>query len=135
MRVMAIDYGKRKSGLAVTDPLQLIVNGLDTISTDGLFDYLDSYLASEEVEKMVVGYPLHKDGSPTALTADIDLFRRRMQKKYPQLEIVYHDEAFTSVQAKQILVKSGLPKKKRKDKFLVDKISAVLILQDYLQHY
>ena len=130
---MAIDYGTKRTGIAVTDPLQIIVSGLDTVPTPYLFDFLNKYLGEEEVEKIVVGEPLHLDGRPAQIAHLVVGFVRKVRKLFPHLEVVTHDERFTSEEAKRIIRQSGAKKKKRQDKSLVDKVSAVLILQDYLE--
>ncbi len=130
---MAIDYGTKRTGIAVTDPLQIIANGLDTIDTAGLLAYLEKYLAEEEVETVVVGEPLHADGSPTYLEPHIVGFIRKLQKVFPDLNIVRQDERFTSVMAKEALLESGLKKKKRREKGLIDKMAATVLLQEYLE--
>ncbi len=131
---MGIDFGTRKTGVSVTDPLQIIVNGLETVQTDKLEDFLTNYLANEEVDKIVFGLPKHADGNPTYVTPIVEKFAKKVKNKFPNIEIDFQDESFTSKQAKEILLKSGANKKKRRDKTQVDKISAVLILQSYLQH-
>ncbi|MCB0687748.1 MAG: Holliday junction resolvase RuvX [Saprospiraceae bacterium] len=131
---MSIDYGSVKSGIAVTDPLQLIVNGLDTVPTSNLLAYLKDYFGREKVEKLVVGYPRHADGTPTALVAQIEKFVKEVQKHFKEIEVDFQDELLTSKQAKEIILATH-KKKKRRDKNLVDKVSAILILQEYLKHY
>jgi len=132
-RILSIDYGQKRTGLAVTDPLQIIANGLDTVATTDLQEWLFNYIATETVAEVVIGYPKHQDGNPTALTANIEKLKNTLIKQFPQLIVSYVDEAFTSYEAKQIILQSGVRKKKRRDKGLVDKISAVLILQNYLE--
>ncbi len=132
-RILAIDYGVKRCGIAVTDTLQLTANGLDTIATDQLFEFLERYLGEEEVATLVIGEPLHKDGTPTSLEPQIEQAIKRMSKLFPDLSIARQDEQFTSVDAKEIILQSGVKKKKRRDKALVDKVSAVLILQRYLE--
>lgn len=132
---MAIDYGTKKTGIAVTDPLQIIVGGLDTLPTSELMDFLVGYVGREEVSKIVIGYPYHPDGNPGQLAPVIEKLGERIGKKFPLIEIVFQDESFTTKQAKEIILQSGHKKKKRRDKSLVDKVSAILILQDYLKHY
>ena len=132
-RILSIDYGQKRTGLAVTDPLQIIANGLDTVATADLQEWLFNYIATETVEEVVIGYPRHLDGNPTALVPTIEKLKERLIKKFPQLVVSYVDERFTSYEAKQIILQSGARKKKRRDKGLVDKISAVLILQNYLE--
>lgn len=130
---MGIDYGAKRTGIAVTDPLQLIASGLTTIPTGEVFDFLENYLKNEPVEKIVVGEPLHEDGKPAHIAHLIVGFVRNLKKKFPEVEIVTHDERFSSVAALDIIRQSGIKQKKRRDKSLVDKIAAALILEDYLK--
>ena len=131
---MGIDYGTKRVGIAVTDPLQIIATGLTTIATPELFTFLKQYLEEEEVSCIVVGEPMHLDGSPAQIAPQIEQFKVRLHKEFPQVKIESQDERFTSSDAKKIILQSGAKKKKRRDKGLVDKISAVLILQDFLKH-
>ncbi len=133
-RVLAIDYGTVKVGLAVTDPLQIVANGLDTVPTKKLQEFLDAYLTAEEVSEVVFGLPHHPDGNPTKLVPIIEKLASDLTKKYPAIKIAFQDEAYTSREARDIILKSVSSRKKRRDKSLVDKISAVLILQRYLKH-
>ena len=133
-RIVSLDYGIKKCGIAATDVLQIIANPLGTVETQNLMEYLEDYLKSEDVEKLVIGIPKHRDGSFTYLKENIDNFVAKLKKKYPELEIDFQDETLTSMEAKEIILKSGIRKSKRRDKTLVDKISAVLILQRYLGH-
>lgn len=133
-RILSIDYGRKRCGIAATDPLQIIVTAIDTVSTHTLLEYLDTYLTQEEVEKIVFGKPTHADGSETFLMEDINTFIKKILKQYPNLVIDFQDESFTSFDAKNIIMQSGAKKKKRRDKALIDKVSAVLILQKYLNH-
>jgi putative holliday junction resolvase len=133
-RIIGIDFGQKRTGISATDPLQLIVNGLETVETKSLMDYLTNYLSVEKVEKIVFGLPTHKDGNFTYLKRDIDSMVALLEKSFPTIVIDFIDEAFTSVESKAIIFQSGAKKKKRQDKALVDKISAVLILQKYLGH-
>ena len=132
-RIIAIDYGTKRTGLAVTDPLQIIANGLDTVATKDLEEYLRQYLNQEEVETIVVGEPFYPDGNPAQIHPQVIGFVRKLKKLFPDIEVVTHDERYTSEEAKQVILQSGAKKKKRRDKGLVDKVSAVLILQDYLE--
>ncbi|MCB0552032.1 MAG: Holliday junction resolvase RuvX [Phaeodactylibacter sp.] len=132
-RILAIDYGTKRTGLAVTDPLQIIANGLDTVPTSELADFLKRYMEKEEVEAIVVGEPLYPDGNPAQIHHLVVGLVRQLRKLFPDIEVLTHDERFTSEQAKEIILQSGAGKKKRRDKSLVDKISAVLILQDYME--
>ena len=133
-RMLCIDYGVKRCGLAATDPLQIIVTGLDTVPTGEIFTFLENYIIQENVEKMIIGLPVHKDGNFTYLKTDIDKFAGEFSKKWPNIVIDYADEQFSSSHAKQIIFDIGVNKKKRQDKALVDKISAVIILQRYLKH-
>ena len=133
---MGIDYGTKRIGLAVTDPLKIIVSPLETVATTMIFDHLQEYLSQEEVEKIVVGDPKHPDGNPSQIAHLVLGFVRKLKKQFPEIEVITWDERYTSVQAKEIILASGLGKKKRREKELVDKVSASLILEDYMkEHY
>ena len=132
-RILSIDYGKKRTGLAVTDPLQLIAGGLATVSTHELFDYLAGYVQREQVERIVIGEPRHPNGQPSENMARVEQFVNRWRKAMPQIPIEYYDERFTSVLAHQAMLEGGLRKKARQDKALVDEISATIILQDYMR--
>ena len=131
---MAIDYGTKRVGIAVSDPLKIIANGLDTVPAKAVFDFLEDYFKTEEVETIVVGEPLHPDGNPAQIEPLVREFVKKLKEKYPHINIEMQDERYTSVEAKKIILQSGVSKKKRRDKRLVDKISAVLILQEYLEN-
>ena len=133
-RILALDYGTKKTGIAVTDPLQIIASPLTTIPTTSLFEWLETYLQEEEVEKIVVGEPLNDDGSPAKIHHLVVGVVRQLRKQYPELPIVWQDERYSSQDARAIILRSGTKKMKRRDKTLVDKVAAVLILQDYLGH-
>lgn len=130
---MGIDYGTKKTGIAVTDSLQIICSGLDTIPTLTLYDFIKKYLETEEVEKIVVGMPLHEDGNPAQIAHLVVGFIRKLRKLYPAIEVVEWDERGSSKAAKEVILMSGTKKSKRRDKSLVDKIAAALILQDYME--
>ncbi len=132
-RILSIDYGKKRTGLAVTDPLQLIAGGLATVATSELFDYLLRYVASEEVERIVIGEPRQPNGAPSENLVRVQQFVNRWRKQMPQIPIEYYDERFTSVLAHQAMLAGGLKKKARQDKALVDEISATIILEDYMR--
>ena len=134
-RILAIDYGTKKTGLAATDPLQIIVTGLDTVATSELLPFLKRYTSEEHVSKIIIGYPYHPDGNPAQLAPVIEKLALQLRKQFPTIEVEFHDESLTSKQAKEIILSSGYKKKKRRDKTLVDKVSAILILQDYLKHF
>ena len=132
-RILSIDYGKKRTGLAVTDPLQLIAGGLATVATSELFDYLCRYVAQEQVERIVVGEPRQPNGEPSENLARVQQFVNRWRKQKPEIPIEYYDERFTSVIAHRAMIDGGLGKKARQNKALVDEISATIILQDYMQ--
>ena len=132
-RILSVDYGKKRTGLAVTDPLQIIANGLVTVPTSGLFDFLRDYIASEPVERIVIGEPKQPDGSPSENMGRVEQFVNRWRKAFPEIPIEFYDERFTSVLAHRAMIDGGLHKKKRQDKALVDEISATIILQSYLE--
>ena len=132
-RILSIDYGKKRTGIAVTDPLQLIAGGLATVSTSELFDWLKGYLAKEQVERIVIGEPRQPNGQPSENLARVQQFVNRWCKAMPDVPIEYFDERFTSVLAHQAMIDGGLKKKARQDKALVDEISATIILEDYLR--
>lgn len=133
MRVLSIDYGKKRTGIAVTDPLQIIANGLATVSTSQLFDFLNDYIAREQVERIVIGKPVQPNGEPSENLTRVEQFVNRWRKAHPELPIEYYDERFTSVLAHRALIDSGVGKKARRDnKGLVDEISATIILQDWM---
>lgn len=132
-RILSIDYGKKRTGLAVTDPLQLIANGLTTIETKKLFDFLMQYIQHEEVECIVVGKPMQTNGLPSENLARVENFVNRWRKVNPSIPVVYYDERFTSVLAHRAIIDGGVKKKTRRDnKGLVDEVSATIILQDYM---
>ena len=132
-RILSIDYGKKRTGLAVTDPLQLIAGGLATVSTSDLFNYLQAYISREPVERIVIGEPRQPNGQPSENLARVQQFVNRWRRAMPAIPIEYYDERFTSVLAHQAMLDAGLKKKARQDKALVDEISATIILEDYLR--
>ena len=132
-RILSIDYGKKRTGLAVTDPLQIIAGGLATVSTSELFEWLQAYLAKEQVERIIIGEPRQPNGQPSENLARVQQFVNRWRSAVPSVPIGYFDERFTSVLAHQAMLDGGLKKKARQDKALVDEISATIILEDYLR--
>jgi putative Holliday junction resolvase len=132
-RILSIDYGKKRTGLAVSDPLQLIAGGLTTVATHDLYDFLQQYVAREQVERIVIGEPRQPNGQPSENLARVQQFVNRWRKQMPHIPIEYYDERFTSVLAHQAMLDGGLRKKARQDKGLVDEISATIILQDYMR--
>lgn len=133
MRVLSIDYGRKRTGLAVTDPLQIIANGLATVSTTTLLDFLETYITKESVERIVIGKPLQMNGQPSENLKRVEAFVNRWKKLHPEIPIEYYDERFTSVLAHRAMIDGGVKKKVRRDnKGLVDEISATIILEDWL---
>lgn len=131
-RIISIDYGKKRTGIAVTDPLKIIANGLATVSTCELMAFLKAYMAKEPVEHIVVGEPKQLNGEPSENLARVKQFVARLRKEFPNVPVTYFDERFTSVLAHRAILDSGIGKKARRNKALVDEISATIILQDYL---
>ncbi len=131
-RIMALDYGKKRTGVAVTDPLQLIASGLDTVPTAELLPFLEGYFGQEEVACLVIGEPRRMDYTHSEVEPEIRAFIARVQERFPHLQVARQDERFTSKMAVRSMVEGGMKKKKRQDKAAVDQISATLILQAYL---
>ncbi len=131
-RLLAIDYGSKRCGIAVTDPLQIIANGLTTVKSFELLQYLNEYFEREQVEKVVIGYPTNLDGTNTHATPLVLNFIKSFKKKFPTVPIVPVDEQYTSKLATRAMLDMGLKKKDRRKKELVDEISATIILQGYL---
>ncbi|AZQ43758.1 Holliday junction resolvase RuvX [Nonlabens ponticola] len=131
-RILAIDYGKKRTGIAVTDPLQMIASALCTVKTYELKKFLEDYLNQEEVEAIVIGEPKQMDYTDSELGGVINAFAGELKEKYPQLSIERVDERFTSKMAFQSMIDSGMKKKQRRDKGMVDQIAAAIILQTYL---
>lgn len=132
-RILAIDIGKKRTGIAVTDPLRIAANGLDTVHTHDLISFLENYFSKEEVDAIVIGYPTQMDGSESESMQYIRPIEKKIKKKFPAKKLIFVDERFTSVLAHQAMLDGGLKKKARQDKALVDKISATIILQSYLE--
>ena len=132
-RILSIDYGRKRTGIAVTDPLQIIAGGLATVSTSELFEWLQQYLQREQVERIVIGDPRQPNRQPSENLQRVQQFVNRWRKAHPEVPIDSYDERFTSVLAHQAMLDGGLRKKARQDKALVDEISATIILEDYLR--
>ena len=132
-RILAIDYGKKRTGIAVTDILQIIANGLTTVATSELMDFLLKYIDKEPVERIIVGHPKQMNNEDSENMKRIVPFVNQLKKKLPQIPVEMIDERFTSVLAHQAMLDGGLKKKARQDKALVDEISATIILQSYLE--
>jgi putative Holliday junction resolvase len=131
-KILAMDYGKRRTGIAVTDDLQIIASGLTTVNTDVLFEFLENYLKNEKVELFLIGEPKQMDYTVSESEKLILPFIEKLKKKFSQIPIKRVDERFTSKMAFQTMIDSGLNKKQRQNKALVDEISATIILQSYL---
>ena len=132
-RILAIDYGQKRVGLAVTDILHISASGLDTVLVHEVLDYLSNYIAKEPVEKFVIGLPKQMNGQESESMRYIRPFAIGLKRRFPDIELVYSDERFTSVLAHKAMLEGGLKKKNRQNKELVDKISAIIILQSYLE--
>jgi putative holliday junction resolvase len=132
-RILSIDYGGKRTGIAVTDPLQIIASPLETVETAKLFDFLDTYFFTEEVERIIVGEPTKLDGSDGDMMPRIRQFIEKISKLYPHIPVDLQDERYTSQDAKKIILASGIKKMKRRDKSLVDKISASIILTEWME--
>lgn len=131
-RILAIDYGIKRTGIAVTDEMQLIASGLTTVETATLFDFLTAYLSTEKVEKVIIGEPKQMNGQPSESAIYIDKFYEAFQIQFPTYPIIKVDERFTSKIAFQTMIDSGLKKKQRQNKALIDEIAATILLQDFL---
>jgi putative holliday junction resolvase len=132
-RILAIDYGTKRVGIAVTDPLKIIATGLTTIHSKDILVFLDDYFKKELVDAVIIGEPKNMDSTASDVTVHIEAFIKNLKKKFPEIKIVRVDERFTSKMAFQTMIDSGLKKKQRQNKALVDEISATIILQTYLE--
>ena len=132
-RLLSIDYGKKRTGIAVSDPLQIIANGLTTVETSKLLVFLEDYLKNEEVETIIVGLPKQMSGKPSENMKRIEPFVNRLRKIYPSIKVEYCDERFSSKLAHRAMIDGGLKKQDRRNKELVDEISATIILQGYME--
>lgn len=131
-RILAIDYGTRRTGIAVSDPLRIIAGGLATVETKELEKFIAEYCTANEVDIIVVGKPIQMNGEPSETFRHIEPLVGRLRRSYPEKEIVLYDERFTSVMAHRTMLESGIGRMARRDKALVDKISATIILQSYM---
>ncbi|MEZ4685853.1 MAG: Holliday junction resolvase RuvX [Bacteroidia bacterium] len=132
-RILAIDYGARRSGLAWTDPLQIIATGVGAYDTTELLPKIAELIAKEDIEAIVVGYPIQTDGSDTDSTPLVRDFLEELDSLYPEMPIYPWDEQFTSKRASEAMLMAGANKKKRRDKYLINEVSAVIILQDFME--
>ncbi|MCO5235152.1 MAG: Holliday junction resolvase RuvX [Chitinophagaceae bacterium] len=133
-RIIAIDYGLKRTGIAVTDPLQIIATGLTTVASPQLIDFLKKYCEQEPVEKIIIGEPKNLDGSATHATLPVEKVIERIRKALPHIPIEKADERFTSKLAVQAMIDMGMKKKQRRDKAKIDEIAATILLQEYLNH-
>jgi putative Holliday junction resolvase len=131
-RILAIDYGQKRTGIAVTDELQIIASGLTTIPSETAIVFLTSYFSKEKVSKVLIGEPKQMNGEPSQSAEIIEAFVVKFSKAFPDMKVIRVDERFTSKMAFQTMIDSGLNKKQRKNKALIDEISATIMLQDYL---
>ena len=132
-RILAIDYGQKRTGIAVTDEMQIIASGLTTIPSATTIDFLKNYFDKEKVEKVLIGEPKQMNGEPSQSAEIIEAFVRKFKSFFPDMPVVRVDERFTSKMAFQTMIDSGLNKNQRKNKALLDEISATIMLQDYLR--
>lgn len=131
-RIMAIDYGKKRTGIAVTDPYQIIATSLETVDTKELIGYLKKYIAIERVDKILIGYPLNEDDTPTDATPLVEKFILKFGNVFPNLPVEKIDERYTSKFASMAILEMGLKKKDRTEKGLIDTVAAVMMLQEYM---
>jgi putative Holliday junction resolvase len=132
-RIIALDYGKKRTGIAVTDPLKIIATGLTTVDSQTLFDFLKDYIAKEPVEKILIGEPFNLDGTPTDSTAAVQHIIRRLKNTFPDIPIVTVDESFTSKMASRAMVEMGMKKKDRQKKGIIDEVAAAMMLQEFMR--
>ncbi len=132
-RILAIDYGTKRTGIAVSDPLRIIAGGLVTVETKELERWLADYFTREEVSTIVLGKPMQMDGTPSETWRYVEQLAARLRRAYPDKEVCFHDERFTSVMAHRTMLESGIGRMARRNKALVDKISATIILQSYME--
>jgi putative Holliday junction resolvase len=133
MRILAIDYGKKRTGIAVTDPLQIIAQGLTTVDTHMALVFLKDYMQKEEVEVIIIGDPRNLDDSATDATAAATAFTKKLKRHFPNVKIVTVDERFSSKLASRAMVEMGMKKKDRQKKGMVDEVAATMLLQEYLE--
>ncbi|MBE6286101.1 MAG: Holliday junction resolvase RuvX [Bacteroidaceae bacterium] len=132
-RLLAIDYGKKRTGLAVSDEMQIIAGGLTTVPTTELLDFLLGYVSREPVERIIVGLPKQMNNEPSENMRRITPFVNRLRKVLPDIPVEFHDERFTSVLAQRTIIEAGIKKMARRNKELVDEVSATIILQSYME--
>ncbi|MCR5827630.1 MAG: Holliday junction resolvase RuvX [Bacteroidales bacterium] len=131
-RIIGIDYGKKRTGVAMSDPLMMFASPIETVQTANIIDYLKKMSLQESIVRFVVGYPMNMDNKPSEAAADVEVFLKQLSKAFPDIPVTLEDERFTSVLAHRSLIDSGVKKMARRDKAAVDKVSAALILQTFL---
>ena len=131
-RIIGIDYGRRRTGLATSDPLGIFASALDTVDSTKLIDYLKNYAEKERIVHFVIGYPVNMNGKPSEAQADVKAFLKQLEKNFPGIPITLEDERFTSVLAHRAMIDGGMKYKDRRNKASVDKIAAAIILQGFL---
>ncbi len=131
-RIIGIDYGRKRVGVAVSDPLGIFASALETVHSAKIIEYLKSYAEKETVVRFVVGYPINMNGQPSEAQKDVDVFLKQLAKAFPEIPVTLEDERFTSVLAHRAMIDGGMKYKDRRDKSSVDKISAAIILQSYI---
>ena len=131
-RILGIDYGRKRVGVAVSDPLRIFASALETVPSAKIIEYLKKYAEDQPVERFVVGYPMNLNGMPSEAAADVDVFLKQLRKHFPDIPVTLEDERFTSVLAHRAMIDGGVKKMDRRDKAAVDKVSAALILQTFL---
>lgn len=131
-RIIGIDYGRKRVGVAVSDPLRIFASALETVPSAKIIEYLKKYASEQRIERFVVGYPMNLNGVPSEAAADVDAFLKQLRKQFPEIPVTLEDERFTSVLAHRAMIDGGVRKMDRRDKAAVDKVSAALILQTFL---
>ena len=131
-RILGIDYGRKRVGVAVSDPLRIFASALETVPSAKIIEYLKKYAEDQPIERFVVGYPMNLNGMPSEAAADVDVFLKQLKKHFPDIPVTLEDERFTSVLAHRAMIDGGVKKMDRRDKNAVDKVSAALILQTFL---
>lgn len=131
-RIIGIDYGRKRTGVAVSDPLGIFASALDTVHSAKIIDYLKNYSEKETITRFVVGYPVNMDNSPSEAASDVDIFLKLLRKNFPDIPVTLEDERFTSVLAHRAMIDGGMKYSQRREKGTVDKISAAIILQSYI---
>lgn len=131
-KIIAIDFGLKRTGLAITDEMQIIAFGLETVESKNLMNYLITLFQKEKIDKIVLGEPKRLDGSDAHITQNVYLLKEALEKQFPTVPVILHDERFTSKMAFEAMIAGGLKKKQRQDKAMIDKVSATIILQSYM---